>query len=154
MVNSLEHISNNKRCYVYRNLSHRFGGPGNFSVRQGGKVVAHVSKIALMDCRFLVGKKGRERVLREKRKNVHAGISGYYIEELFIPGMLEALASESVYYDPYKAEQFAIKGTTDQYVHFADFVLFDLESWPDIVTAVAPKGQNGHSLLIAKRPQP
>lgn len=37
-----------------------------------GKVVAHVSEIMLSEVKFKVSEAGRQRVLREKRKNVHA----------------------------------------------------------------------------------
>ena len=56
-----------------------------------------------------VNRKGREKVLREKRKNVHAGVRGYmgestwdtYPEELF----------DEVTYNPYKYESFVMKDT-------------------------------------------
>ena len=65
-------IDYDKRLYVYWNLHKK-----TWSVRQSGKIVAHTHSIYLKDCRFLVGKAGRERVRREGKKNVHAGVSGY-----------------------------------------------------------------------------
>ena len=65
-------IDYDKRLYVYWNIQKK-----TWSVRQSGKVVAHTDTIYMKDCRFLVGKAGRERVRREKKKNVHAGVSGY-----------------------------------------------------------------------------
>ena len=47
-----------------------------FSVRHKGKVIAHVACINVKDAKFVVQKAGRERVLREKKKNVHAFIRG------------------------------------------------------------------------------
>lgn len=42
-----------------------------------GRVVAHAKGVALDDARTIVSQAGRERVLREGRKNVHAYIEGY-----------------------------------------------------------------------------
>ena len=41
-----------------------------------GRVVAHAKGVALYDARTIVSQAGRERVLREGRKNVHAYIEG------------------------------------------------------------------------------
>lgn len=41
-----------------------------------GKVINHVDTILLYDCTFVVQKAGRKRVLKEKRKNVHAFVRG------------------------------------------------------------------------------
>ena len=65
-------IDYDKRLYVYWNLHKK-----TWSVRQSGKIVAHTHSIYLKDCRFLVGKAGQARVRAEKKKNVHAGVSGY-----------------------------------------------------------------------------
>ena len=61
-----------KRVFVYKNL-HK----NAFSVRQAGIVVFHCQSIFLRECRYLVQPAGRERVLSEGRKNVHAGVSGF-----------------------------------------------------------------------------
>ena len=60
---------------VYRNLHKKC-----WSVQQKQKgrwkVVAHAESITLLDCVFRVSEAGRQRVLRESRKNVHAYIQG------------------------------------------------------------------------------
>ena len=56
---------------VYRNLN-----KGCLSIRCKGYVVAHLESITLEDVRFKVSASGRARVIREKRKNVHAVICG------------------------------------------------------------------------------
>ena len=94
-------LRKNNRVYVYRNL-HK----GCFSVRQEGKVIDHVKSITLRCARFLVGKKGREKVLRECRKNVHAGISGYVIDPQSVRGILGSLTPHKVMYNPYEYETF------------------------------------------------
>lgn len=50
-----------------------------FSVRVKGKVVGHARRIWLHEVRFKVSEAGRQRVLREKRKNVHAVVRGRWI---------------------------------------------------------------------------
>ena len=56
-----------------------------------------------MDCRFLVGKAGQERVRREKKKNVHAGVSGYI--QFDIPWWVGNTTC-FVMYNPYKHDTF------------------------------------------------
>ena len=59
--------------FVYYNLHKHV-----FSVRscKSGLVEHHVNTVILSDCDFKVSKAGRDRVLKEKRKNVHAGVKG------------------------------------------------------------------------------
>jgi hypothetical protein len=47
----------------------------------GGKVVAHVNEIHLKDVEFRVRENGRQKVLREGKKNVHAFVIGTVIEQ-------------------------------------------------------------------------
>ena len=90
-------IDLNRRVYVYFNL-HKLV----WSVRQDGKIVEHTEYIMLKDARFLVGEAGRQKVLKERRKNVHAGISGYVVER--VPNVPDAI--HNVTYNPYKYETF------------------------------------------------
>lgn len=75
-----------KKTYVYRNLHKKC-----YSVKKDGKVVRHADWVLLTadnvnnvvdmeTCGFTVSQKGRERVLREGRKNVHAYAFGINIE--------------------------------------------------------------------------
>lgn len=85
---------------VYRNLNAK--APGyTYSVRQRGKVVAHVTQLALSDCTFVVQPGGRERVRREKRKNVHAYIRGMVTDS--------AERGARITYDPYQHDTFVLK---------------------------------------------
>ena len=65
-------IDESRKVFIYKNL-HK----DCWSVKQDGLVKMHTHDLSLFDCSFRVNKKGREKVLKEKRKNVHAGISGY-----------------------------------------------------------------------------
>ena len=69
------------RVRVYRNLHADSRGQGRWSVMawQGprkSKVIKHLDNVILADCKFIVQQSGRERVIREQRKNVHAFIEG------------------------------------------------------------------------------
>ena len=67
-----------------------------FSVQSEGKVIAHLSSMVLRNPIFKVSEAGRKRVLKTKRKNVHAFIIGD-IETYFEP----IGPTESVGYNPY-----------------------------------------------------
>lgn len=60
-----------QKVKVYRNLHN-----GLFSVQHKGIVVAHVPEVHLNDASFVVNEAGRQKVLREKKKNVHAFVVG------------------------------------------------------------------------------
>ncbi len=61
-----------RKVFVYKNLHKNC-----WSVKQDGLVKMHALEVHLYSCNIKVSRKGRERVRREKRKNVHAGIRGY-----------------------------------------------------------------------------
>ena len=76
-----------------------------------GRVVAHCNRILLDKPKFKVSEAGRQRVLREKAKNVHAGVVGrvLFIEQRFKPLWLEK--GTEVTYNPYKFETFVNRKT-------------------------------------------
>ena len=97
-----------RKVYVYKNLH-----LGCWSVKQDGLVKMHTTDICLFDCSFRVSQKGRERVLKEKRKNVHAGVSGYivdrfptYDEPIYADNFKGAHTIKLARYDPYKYSTF------------------------------------------------
>lgn len=74
-------ITNGLLCDVYLNL-HK---TGFLSVRaaegpEKWRVVGHVSAIQLEDCSFRVSEAGRQRVIRDRCKNVHATVRGRVVE--------------------------------------------------------------------------
>lgn len=81
---------------VHRNLHN-----GMYSVVQHGLVVAHASHIVLSDCEFVVNESGRQRVIRDKRKNVHAFVVGY----LAVNQNVQSLWTH-ISYNPYKGASF------------------------------------------------
>lgn len=62
-----------KRVFCYFNIHRRC-----FSLRDvaTGLVIAHANIVRLRDVKLKVSEAGRQRVIREQRKNVHAGIEG------------------------------------------------------------------------------
>ena len=94
-------IDYSKKVLVYKNL-HR----DCWSVKQDGLVKAHADEIEMWDCSFRVNQKGREKVLNEKRKNVHAGILGRISDV----GTTVMVGTE-VTYNPYKYNSFVDKNT-------------------------------------------
>lgn len=89
------------RVEVYFNL-HKY----LWSVRQcsTGRVILHTDKVHIRDPKFVVRKAGRDRVLREGKKNVHAFVRGYITHfDDFDPDYLDY---SLVSYNPYKFDTF------------------------------------------------
>ena len=60
---------------VFKNFKH-----GCYSIMQRGVVRASARVVRLADVEFRVGEKGRQRMIRERRKNVHAFADPYRFE--------------------------------------------------------------------------
>jgi len=89
------------RVEVYFNLHKHV-----FSVRQcsTGRVILHTDKVHIRDPQFVVRKSGRDRVLREGKKNVHAFVRGEITHfDDFDPDYLDY---SLVSYNPYKHDTF------------------------------------------------
>jgi len=95
-------IDYSRKVFVYKNL-HK----DCWSIKQDGLVKAHTEEVRMWDCAFQVNAKGRQKVLDEQRKNVHAGIKGY-IDEVCD---LEFDNAIEVTYNPYKYNSFVDKIT-------------------------------------------
>lgn len=90
-----------KPVQVYRNLHAPADGPGRYSVRQSGRIVAHTDYLTLEYATFHVSPAGRARVLREKRKNVHAYIAGLIQEDFLNRIEPNSRGCWRVRYNPY-----------------------------------------------------
>ena len=65
------------RVFVYRNLHNQVWSVVALEGQHKGRVVIHAPYVQLSGgIKFNVREAGRQRVIREKRKNVHAGIQG------------------------------------------------------------------------------
>jgi hypothetical protein len=113
-----ELIDPDKPVEVYRNLHKKC-----WSVRQRGKVRLHTDYICLKSADFKVSQKGRTRVLKEQRKNVHAFIKGFIVNPTEINNKCcheEGIEWADVTYNPYKYDSFVTdKGKA---IHHADYV--------------------------------
>jgi hypothetical protein len=74
----------------------------------------------LQDATLVVRPSGRERVLRERRKNVHAFIKGTIKKECGINNN-DMYTVQEIVYDPYKYSSFVVKNTGEP-IYYADFV--------------------------------
>lgn len=68
-------------------------------------VVAHTAYLELDEATFHVNENGRQRVLRERKKNVHAKIHGRVVA-IDQPSLFGKHFYENVTYNPYKNEHF------------------------------------------------
>jgi hypothetical protein len=64
------------KVYVYYNLHKHCLSVKATQGEHANLVIAHAKSVQLGDVRFKVSEAGRQRVLREKAKNVHAGLVG------------------------------------------------------------------------------
>jgi hypothetical protein len=91
---------------VYYNL-HKH----TFSIRdkQTRRVIGHSRSLALKDCTLKVSQAGRQRVLRERKKNVHATIEGVLVAGTVhdVEGATRNLTELT--YNPYRYDSFVIK---------------------------------------------
>lgn len=81
------------------------------------KVVRYCQSITLTDVVFKVSESGRQRVLQQKRKNVHAYICGTLQEDADLSPQFEWM--DLITYNPYKFEKFY---DGEKYVDTADKV--------------------------------
>lgn len=102
-------INYSKPVFVYRNLKHGYKKKPLYSLMQNGKVLRHTSAIMLRQVRFLVREAGRQRVLRENRKNVHAFAIGYICSSAYGTDRFGRLPA-TVCYNPYNNGYFFILG--------------------------------------------
>lgn len=93
-----------KQVRIYRNLHKKL-----YSVQEKvngrWKVVEHTNDINLINVTFKVSEAGRQRVIKEKRKNVHAVMIGERFP--FIPKSFVYL--DEITYNPYKSPYFMVK---------------------------------------------
>lgn len=89
---------------VYRNLHNQLFSIVDLAT---GLVVAHSRTVRLRDAKFIVNEAGRQRVLRDKQKNVHAYVVGTF------KGVLEEAQRHEAYYNPYEFGTFVTSSYDD-----------------------------------------
>lgn len=107
-------VAKGDKVEVYRNLHN-----GKISIRDPKTklVLGHTDTIYLADVTFKVHQKGRERVLNEKRKNVHAFAIGNVVDAPILQWVRAFIT-----YNPYKYESFVDEATFEP-VHRVERVL-------------------------------
>jgi len=90
------------KFYIYRNLH-----TGGFSIKQRGRVIGRDDHFIAEDVVFKVSNIGRQRVIDEKRKNVHA----YAVSDKYtFAGNKDIDGLEVITYNPYIADHFTCNG--------------------------------------------
>jgi len=97
--------TNGQQVDVYFNLHKRVYSLRSVKTR---RVIAHVKFVLLSDCAFKVSEAGRQRVLKEKRKNVHAFVRGTVVEAGDQGWFLDRRGSRVVSYNPYTGDKFVV----------------------------------------------
>lgn len=96
------------KVFAYFNLHKRCFSIKALEGANKGRVVAHRSEALLIDAKFKVSQAGRQRVLKEQRKNVHAGVVGEWIDgdTDYITINAVAINGSAITYNPYKYDSF------------------------------------------------
>jgi hypothetical protein len=94
------------KVYVYYNLHKHCWSVKALEGKDKGRVIAHCDSLMLMHAEFKVSEAGRQRVIKEKRKNVHAGVTGYWIEKRSHSVKWLKSLNKQVMYNPYKYNSF------------------------------------------------
>lgn len=106
------------KVFAYRNLHRDCWSVKALEGSLKGRVIYHAKEIALWDCKFKVSEAGRQRVLREKAKNVHAGVVGYMYDDMLAPALA---CGDRVTYNPYKYKSFVLADSGQEAIA-ADYV--------------------------------
>jgi hypothetical protein len=70
-------------------------------MRKRGRVILHAYSFSISNVRFVVQKAGRQKVLEQKRKNVHAFVRGDFVMANSV-----STPKRQVTYNPYKKAYF------------------------------------------------
>lgn len=101
------------KVFVYYNLHKKVWSVKALEGPEKGRVIHHATMVILTDCTYKVSEAGRQRVLREKRKNVHAGVVGTLVAISGERGYFPYTKSVPVTYNPYKYETFVIESSKE-----------------------------------------
>ena len=95
------------KVFVYFNLHRKCFSIKALEGVNKGRVVAHSDDVLLYDATFKVSEAGRQRVLRERKKNVHAGVVGQWHESADTVTIDRVtIIGTPITYNPYKYDSF------------------------------------------------
>ncbi len=106
------------KVQVYRNLNKKC-----WSIRSNGLVVEHLDELVLLDILFKVSAAGRQRVIKERRKNVHAYAEGMLIKK-HIDSFWKEVCVDKVTYNPYLRGSFYNPATNED-IESAEIATFN-----------------------------
>lgn len=106
------------KFYIYRNL--RTGG---FSVRYKGRIIERLHTFSAYGVQFKVNELGRQRVIKEKQKNVHAFVVADKYKKKMYPIIHVNLVDKfsRITYNPYRDSSFMCD---NKILHMAEEVAF------------------------------
>ena len=111
------------RCFCYYNLHRKTWSIKALEGPDKGRVVLHSDHVLLEHAAPKVSEKGRQRVLREKRKNVHAGIVGTLVSTLAPQYYTIPEGAPEMSYNPYKGPTFYYRESGEAWTTQSEFVL-------------------------------
>ena len=129
---SIEHLDG-QRVRVYRNLHKGCYSVQSYETGRGWRVEAHVHELTLSDVEFKVMETGRQKVLRERKKNVHAFVIGTVAVDrhtVFTDAWI-------VGYNPYKYSSFVYLAHSDQPVYKAKHLHMFIGSTSGVTSMIA-----------------
>jgi hypothetical protein len=114
-----------EKVMVYYNL-HKH----TFSVQKNGIVVFHADYLKLKDVEFRVRVGGKEKVRKEKSKNVHAFVIGILEDFCEYPceEMPEEPVGEIITYNPYLYDSFVFRKTKEPVYNANEVVMINLKN--------------------------
>jgi hypothetical protein len=103
MTQSLEPMFTPFRVRVYRNLNKKCWSVLHKVKGKGWRLLQHLDCFYLHDATFKVYESGRQRVLKERVKNVHAYVEGYIG---FPDNLSYCILNKEIRYNPYECDKF------------------------------------------------
>ena len=101
-----EALSIPQKVAVYYNLDKKTYSIMDHSGERKGLVIVYADEILLSSVEFKVSEKGRQRVIKEKRKNVHAYVIGRFEDPNFAFWVGRLKSIKEAEYNPYRHRTF------------------------------------------------
>jgi hypothetical protein len=115
------------KVFCYYNLHRHVWSIKALEGQDKGRVIGHSKYVTLRDSKPKVSEAGRQRVLREQRKNVHAGIVGELMLKDVKMFLTEGEPVDYITYNPYKYSTFVHKDTEQAYTG-SEFAYLDADN--------------------------
>jgi len=104
----------NFKVFCYWNLHRKVWSIKALSGYAKGKVIAHAHTVSIAYPLGKVSEAGRQRVIREQRKNVHAGLEGFLDADRLPdvpPYFAQCGEGRRITYNPYRTDTFTYRDT-------------------------------------------